>query len=256
MTGLAASTTTKATRRLSNLLQRYHFSFEKSGPECNHSRRVRSFVSSLARYLRREVQAIGLAWRDGVGGFGPYEGLGVIVVLVDSGPQVDDGSEDAAPEALAGEFGKEAFDGIEPGTGFRGEVAGPARVPSEPGFDLGVSVRGVVVDNGMDQVVDWDRTLDGIEEADELLMPVSLHAAADDLAVEHVEGGEQRRDAVALVIVRHRACPAALQRQAGLGAVERLDLMRWMAPSLHRRAVLVAVEGHHVGSHLMTMTHE
>ena len=66
--------------------------------------------------------------------------------------------------------------------------------------------------------------LDGVEEADELLMPVALHAAADDGAVEHVQGGEQRGRAVALVVVGHRAGAALLHRQAGLGAVERLDL--------------------------------
>jgi hypothetical protein len=42
----------------------------------------------------------------------------------------------------------------------------------------------------------------------------------------------------------HGAASAGLDRQARLGAIERLDLMGWMAPSLHRRAMLVAVEGH------------
>ena len=55
-------------------------------------------------------------------------------------------------------------------------------------------------------------------------MAVALHVAADDGAVEHVQGGEQGRGAVPLVVVRHRAGPALLQRQARLGAVERLDL--------------------------------
>jgi hypothetical protein len=31
----------------------------------------------------------------------------------------------------------------------------------------------------------------GVQEADELLIPVALHAAADDFAFQHVEGGEQ-----------------------------------------------------------------
>ena len=66
--------------------------------------------------------------------------------------------------------------------------------------------------------------LDGVEEADELLMPVALHVAADDGAVEHVERGEQRGGAVALVVVGHRPGAALLHRQARLGAVERLDL--------------------------------
>ena len=55
-------------------------------------------------------------------------------------------------------------------------------------------------------------------------MAVALHVAADDGAVEHVERGEQRGGAVALVVVGHGAEPALLHRQAGLGAVERLDL--------------------------------
>ena len=50
------------------------------------------------------------------------------------------------------------------------------------------------------------------------------HAAADHPAVEDVERGEQGRGAVALVVVRPGAGLAWLQRQAGLGAVERLDL--------------------------------
>ena len=93
-------------------------------------------------------------------------------------------------EALLCEFGKEAFDGIEPGARLRGEVEDPARVPGEPGFDLGVGMRGAVVDNGMDQLAGRDRALDGIEEADELLLPVSLPAAAEDDAIERVESGK------------------------------------------------------------------
>ena len=106
----------------------------------------------------------------------------------------------------------------------RGEVEGPARVAGEPRFDLGVFVGGVVVDDGMDQLAGRDRALDGVEEADELLVGVPLHAAAEHGAVEHVEGGEQGGRAVPLVVVGHRAALAGLDRQAGLGAVERLDL--------------------------------
>ena len=161
---------------------------------------------------------------DGVGGFGPDEWFGVIVVLpevtVDCGLKVDDRSEDAAPNALAGEFGEEAFDGLEPGAGFRLEVEGPARVPGEPGFDFWVGVRGVVVDNGLDQLAGRNRALDGIEEADELLVPVSLHAAAEDDPIERVEGGKQGGRAVPLVEAMGpapRACDldAATQPEGG-----------------------------------------
>ena len=65
---------------------------------------------------------------------------------------------------------------------------------------------------------------DRLEEADELLMAVALHALADHGAVEHVERGEQGGGAVALVVVGHGAAAALLHRQPRLGAVERLDL--------------------------------
>lgn len=60
--------------------------------------------------------------------------------------------------------------------------------------------------------------------ADEFLMAMTLHVLADDGAVEHVEGGEQRGGSVALVVMGHGSEPTPLHRQAGLGAVERLDL--------------------------------
>jgi len=69
-----------------------------------------------------------------------------------------------------------------------------------------------------------DLALDGVEEADELLMPVALHASPDDLAFQHVEGGEQGGRAVALVVVRHGPGAALLQGEPRLGAVQRLNL--------------------------------
>jgi hypothetical protein len=127
-----------------------------------------------------------------------------------------------------------------------------ALVPAEPGANLGMLVRGIVVDDQMHLPSGRGFAVDLVEEADELLMPVAAHALADDLAVEQVERGEQRRRAVPLAIVGHRAAAAALDRQPRLGAIERpcscqgqaLDLMGWMAPSVHRRAMLVAVESH------------
>ena len=91
-------------------------------------------------------------------------------VAVDGGLKVDDRAEDAAPDALSGEFGEEVFDGVEPGAGGRGEVEDPARVAGEPGFDLGMLVGGVVVEDGVDQLAGRDLALDGVEEADELLV--------------------------------------------------------------------------------------
>jgi len=76
----------------------------------------------------------------------------------------------------------------------------------------------------VDDLASRDLAFDRIEEADELLMSVALHAAADDLALEHVEGGEQHGRAVALVVVGHCPATTGLQRQARLRSVECLDL--------------------------------
>ena len=100
----------------------------------------------------------------------------------------------------------------------------PAWMPFEPSFDLRMFVGGVIVDDGFDHFADGHRALNLVEKANELLVPVLLHAAADHAAVEHVERREQRRCAVALVVMRHGAAASRLQRQPRLGAVERLDL--------------------------------
>ena len=49
----------------------------------------------------------------------------------------------------------------------------------------------IVVEDHMDRLVGRHLALDGIEKADEFLVPVALHAAADDLALEDIECGEQ-----------------------------------------------------------------
>ena len=60
--------------------------------------------------------------------------------------------EDAALEAAPGEPGEEALDRVQPGgRGWR-EVEGEARVPVEPGADLGVLVGGVVVEDDVDRL--------------------------------------------------------------------------------------------------------
>src|SRR5262245_33549917 len=90
---------------------------------------------------------------------------------------------------------------------------------AEPGPDLWVLVGGVIVEDHVHQLAGRHLGLDRIQKADEFLMPMALHAAADDLAVEHVEGGEQCGGAVALVIVGHpsRPAPASAADRAGCG---------------------------------------
>jgi hypothetical protein len=58
----------------------------------------------------------------------------------------------------------------------------PTRMMGQPLTDLGMLVGGVVVDNAMDELTGRNGCLDGIEEADEFLVSMLLHATADDLA--------------------------------------------------------------------------
>ena len=103
-------------------------------------------------------------------------------------------------------------------------MEGEARMAIEPFADLRVLMGGIVVEDDMDGLFGRDLSLDLVEEADELLMPMLLHAAPDDLAFEHIEGGKQGGGAVALIVVGHGSGAALLEGQARLGAVECLDL--------------------------------
>ena len=59
-------------------------------------------------------------------------------------------------------------------------------MPSEPLAHLGMLVGRVVVDNGVDRFALWNLRLNGVEEADELLVPMAPHIPADHAAVEDV----------------------------------------------------------------------
>ena len=110
----------------------------------------------------------------------------LLEVAVDGGLEVDDALEDAALQPSAGQFGKEALDGVEPGGGGWGEVEGPSGVALQPSPDLGMLVGGVVIQDGVDDLPGRDIPLDGVEEADEFLVAMLLHASPDHRAVQDV----------------------------------------------------------------------
>ena len=67
------------------------------------------------------------------------------------------------------------------------------RVAIKPGTNVGVFVSCIVVKNDVDDRADRNLRLDGVQKPNEFLM--TMHVAADNRAVEDVEGGEQRRGA-------------------------------------------------------------
>ncbi len=88
----------------------------------------------------------------------------------------------------------------------------PARVAIQPGAHPGLFMGRVIVEDDVDGLVLRQFGFDGVEEADELLVPVTLHVAPDHRSIEYVQRCKQRRGAIALVVVGHRRAPTALER--------------------------------------------
>ena len=78
-------------------------------------------------------------------------------------------------QAAFGELGEEGLDRVEPGTRRGCEVKDPPRMANEPLPHFGLLMGAVVVEDDVDQLAGRHGALDGIEEAQELLMPVALH---------------------------------------------------------------------------------
>jgi len=153
---------------------------------------------------------------DDIGGPGPDEGSGGLVVLVDVAAvgvlRAGDGGEDAASDAPACDRGEEPFDGIEPGRGNGNGMEHPARIIGEPLPYPGMLEHGVVVADGMDDPADRHGALRGVEEPDEFRAGVPDHAATGHGAVENVGGGEDRGGAVAHVAVGRGSAIAGFAR--------------------------------------------
>ena len=96
--------------------------------------------------------------------------------------------------------------------------------PSLPRLHVGVLVRGVVVEDDMDGEVFRHAAHHLLEKDEELLMAMLREALLLDGPRGDIQRGKQRRRAMALVVMRHRAGASFLHRQAGLGAIKRLKL--------------------------------
>ena len=70
-------------------------------------------------------------------------------------------------------------------------MKGEARMPIKPPHDGRMLVRRVIVEDHVDDLSRRNIRLDRVEETNELLMPMALHAAPDNLALDHVERGKE-----------------------------------------------------------------
>ena len=140
-----------------------------------------------------------------ISGFGPEEGPRFGIVVDDKGGdgclQFLDATVDAAADLALCQKREPALDLIEP-RGVRGsEVEVIARPFGKPGFDRRRLVGGIIVHDQVDIEIGRYRGVDGVEETAKLSCAMAPVAAAEHPTGGNIEGGEQRRRTVALVIM-------------------------------------------------------
>ena len=150
--------------------------------------------------------------------------IGISNEAVDCMLELLKGTEDTTLEASLGQEREQTLDCIEPGGRGRGEVENKSGMACEPFHDVRVLMRCVVVDDQVDGEFLGYSGIDRVQESNELLMAMAPHALADDLAFEHVEGGEQGRGAMPFVVMRSGLAASRLQGQGWLGSIQGLNL--------------------------------
>ena len=138
----------------------------------------------------------------------PYEGFGIGVCFsdeaIDSDWQINDGSEHAALEATAGEFGEEAFNRVAPGCGGWGKVERPAGILGQPLAYLRMLVGRIL--STMAWITFTTGTCSSIVLRKRMNSSWRWRCMLRPMTVPSrmLRGCEQRRGAVTFVVVRHR----------------------------------------------------
>jgi len=168
------------------------------------------------------------ARQDLIGGFGPHEGLGLLVRVRNVGP---DGrlkclgaAMHSAPQLFLGEQGKPALHQIQPGGAGRCKVDMEAWALEQPPSDQGGLMRARVVEDEMPVQLCRNRCLNRVEELAEFTAALSLVELPDHLTRFDVQGGKQRGGAVASIVVRAPFDLPRAHRQQRSRPVQRLNL--------------------------------
>jgi hypothetical protein len=128
----------------------------------------------------------------------------------------------AAAKSACGEFREPALDEVQPARAGRGEVQVKAGVGSEPAFDRGGLVGGVVVEHEVHLQLGGDLAVDRLQQALELDRAMAVVQRSDYLSRGGVQGSEQAEGTVALVVVRSALGHARQHRQNRRGPIQRL----------------------------------
>jgi len=200
--------------------------------------KVQELLFVLVSWVRNPQTKSLDAREDVIRGLGPRERPGVIVVqiqvLANGLFELARRTMRAAPDVLLGERGEPALDLIQPRGRGGGEVNVKARVASEPGAHRWRLVRAVVVHHEVHIELGRHIGLDGAQEREELACAMPPVQLPDDRTRGDVERREQRRGAVAHVVVSAPLGDAGGHRQDRLGAIERLNLALLVHAQHHR----------------------
>ena len=101
---------------------------------------------------------------------------------------------------------------------------------------------GVVIADQVKLPVGRDGLVDQAEKLEPFLVAMPLLAQAKDSAVGRIQRGKQSDGAVALVVVRHGGALSALQRRAGLGTIQSLNLAFFVGAQHQRMLRRVEVQ--------------
>src|SRR5881409_1614167 len=167
--------------------------------------------------------------------------------IFDGGDQLRNIREAAATNALVGQFAEPTLDQIQPRGRCRREMQVKATMFGQPALHLRMLVGPVVVQDQMNVQLRWDALIDLAQELAELDVAMPGIAGAEDRPLERVQGGKQRRCAVALVVMRHRLTTPLLERQTGLRTVQRLDLRLLVDTQDHGFVRRIEVDSDHIG---------
>ncbi len=99
-----------------------------------------------------------------------------------------------------------------------------AGMPFCPCFYGSMMVLRIVITNQVNLFAGRRAPVDQVQKADPLLMLVLYHAGADDLSIGDIESYEEGCGPIEPVVMGHGLAVSQFQRQARLGAVQRLDL--------------------------------
>ena len=131
--------------------------------------------------------------------------------VFDACDELRNGGKSATADALAGQFAKESLDHIQPRTTGRDEVHVKATMPLEPRLDLRVLVGRVVVNDEVKVKTLRCLPINLSQKFDPFLMTMTRHAAGDHAPFGHLDGREQCRRPIALVVVGHRSTTTAFE---------------------------------------------